>query len=81
MSKYIRVARAAVVVMFGAGLLASRSDLTQGQAAVVTQSALWGTWYGAAIAELAGVQDNDQLAAALIVGNVALLAAIPAARA
>ncbi len=69
------------VAGFGAGLLASRSDVTQGQAAVITQAALWGTWYGAAIAELAGVQDNDQLAAALIIGNVAMLAAIPAARA
>jgi hypothetical protein len=68
------------VAGFGAGLLATRIELTQGQAAVVTQSAIWGTWYGAAIVTLLGDSGDDALVGALLGGNLALLAAIPAAR-
>ncbi|MDZ4674488.1 MAG: hypothetical protein SGI84_08540 [Gemmatimonadota bacterium] len=68
------------VAGFGAGLLASRINLTQGQASVVTQSAIWGTWYGAAIFALISDTSNDALGGALLGGNLALLAAIPAAR-
>lgn len=68
------------VAGFGAGLLASRMDLTQGQAAVVTQSAIWGTWYGAALGTLVSDDDDLTLGGALLGGNLALLAGIPAAR-
>lgn len=68
------------VAGFGAGLLASRIELTQGQAAVVTQSAIWGTWYGAALGTLISEDEDVTLGGALLGGNLALLVAIPAAR-
>jgi hypothetical protein len=63
----------------GVGLLLAQKPIAAGTSSTVFNGALWGTWYGIAIGILADLEDDDLLAAALIGGNVGVLAAIPAA--
>lgn len=65
----------------GLGMLASRSDLTEGRAAVISQGALWATWYGYLASRLAGIEDEGVLATTLLAGNAGLLLGIPVGRA
>ena len=63
----------------GVGLLLAQKPIAAGTSSTVFNGALWGTWYGIAIGILADLEDDDLLTAALIGGNVGVLAAIPAA--
>jgi len=64
----------------GAGLLASRASISQGEAAVITQAATWATWYGYMAAVLADAEGDAVLGTALVAGNAGLLLGIPAGR-
>ena len=71
---------------FAFGMLAARKPIAGGTSAMIFHSSLWGTYFGVAAAELlrdedGGGDDDDVLTAALIGGNVGLLAAIPLAAA
>lgn len=68
------------VAGFGAGLLASHATITQGEAAVITSGAFWAHWYGVMSATIADASEDDLLTAALVAGNVGLLAGIPLGR-
>jgi len=68
------------VAGFGAGLLASRANITQGEAAVISSAAFWAHWYGVMSAAIADASEDDLLTAALVEGNVGLLVGIPAGR-
>ncbi|MGD8870431.1 MAG: hypothetical protein PVJ80_02520 [Gemmatimonadota bacterium] len=57
------------------GALLSNRDITPGTGTAVNYAALWGTWFGVAGGVLADLEDDDLLAAALIGGDVALVAA------
>lgn len=63
----------------GAGLLLAQKPIAAGTSSMVFNGGLWGTWYGVVIGVLADLEDDDLLAAALIGGNLGVLAAIPAA--
>lgn len=65
----------------GVGLLASRLEITEGQAALVSNTGYWATWYGYLAAYLTDSSDDTAVATALVVGNAGVLLAIPAARA
>jgi hypothetical protein len=69
----------------GAGLLAARKPIHGGTSSMIFHSSLWGTYYGIAAAVLLGNEDDsgddEVLTAALIGGNVGLLAAIPLSQA
>ncbi|HEU5218310.1 MAG TPA: hypothetical protein VFU23_06610 [Gemmatimonadales bacterium] len=70
------------VVGIAAGwALASAKDVRPGTATMISHSALWGSWFGVSVGRAAGLHDDNLWASTLIVGNAALLAAIPAARA
>lgn len=66
------------VAGIGAGLLASRVAISQGEATVITQSATWATWYGFLAAVLADADGDAALGTALVAGNAGLLLGIPA---
>jgi hypothetical protein len=63
-----------------AGALLAGRPIASGEASVVSHSAFWGTWLGAAGGIVAGAENDGLIAAALLGGNAGLLAAIPAAR-
>lgn len=63
----------------GVGLLAANKPISSGTSSLVFNSSLWGTWYGFAISAILEAEDEERLAAALVGGNAAILAAIPAA--
>lgn len=60
--------------------IAATKEIRPGTASLISHSAFWGTWYGLAVGEMANLSDDGLLSATLIAGNVALLAAIPAAK-
>jgi len=61
-------------------VLANNSSITAGTATAVNFGALWGTWYGFALAMASGVEDGEKrLTASLIGGNVGLVATALAA--
>jgi hypothetical protein len=60
--------------------LASTKEIRPGTATMISHSALWGTWFGVSVGRAAGLHDDGLWASMLIVGDVALLASIPAAR-
>lgn len=70
---------------FTVGLLAARKPLSGGMSSMIFHTSLWGTYFGIAAAELLQDEnsggDDDVLTAALIGGNIGLLAAIPLAHA
>lgn len=68
------------VAGFGAGWLASRAEIQEGQAAVITNLAQWATWYGLSAGWITDADEDATLATALIAGNTAILAGIPLAR-
>ena len=57
------------------GALFSGRDITPGTATAVNFASLWGTWFGVAGGVLIDLEDDDLLAATLIGGDAALLAA------
>lgn len=61
--------------------LAANKDIRPGTATMISNSAFWGTWYGLALGKAAGMNDDGVWASMLVVGNAALLASIPAAKA
>jgi hypothetical protein len=75
------MALAGGIAGLGLGLLASRMDITEGRAAVITNAGYWATWYGYLTAYLTDSSDDSALAAALLAGNIGVLIAIPVGRA
>lgn len=75
------MALAGGIAGLGVGVLASRIDITEGRAAVITNAGYWATWYGYLAAYLTDSSDDSALAAALLAGNLGVLIAIPAGRA
>ena len=63
----------------GTGLLLARKPVAAGTSSMVFNGGLWGSWYGIVVGVLFDMEDDDLLAAALIGGDVGVLAAIPAA--
>lgn len=63
------------VVGLTTGALLSRREITQGTSSVVNFGPLWGTWFGLATGVLMGLEDDDLLAATLVGGDAALIAA------
>lgn len=65
------------------GLMAAKGPVAEGTSSLITNSSLWGTFYGLAIAGLVQPEDSDDdvLVPMLIAGNLGLIAAIPAAKA
>jgi hypothetical protein len=64
----------------GAGwALASTKEIRPGTSTLVAHSAFWGTWFGVSLGRVADLHGNGLFTSALLVGNAALLAAIPAA--
>ncbi len=63
------------------GILATRSlDISPGDASLLNLGSLWGTWYGAALGILGGMEDDDLMAATLVGGNIGALAGAALAR-
>lgn len=62
----------------GVGVALSQKNITAGTATTVNFGALWGTWFGVALADIAQ-DDDDYLGAALIGGNVGIVATALAA--
>jgi len=60
--------------------LASSRELRPGTSTLIAHSAFWGTWFGIALGRVADLHDNSLFTAAMVAGNVGLLAAIPASR-
>lgn len=56
------------------GVLASRREITPGTATAATAGSLWGTWFGVAASVLADAEEDPMVAAAMITGNVGLVA-------
>ncbi len=80
------VAVAGGLTGFAAGVLAAQRPIAGGMSSMIFHGSLWGTYYGLAIASIledenSSSDDDDVLTAALIGGNVGLLAAIPLASA
>lgn len=67
------------VTGLGTALLASRGPVRAGTPTMIFNGSFWGTWYGLVTAILTDLDDKDDgtLTAALIGGNIGLLAAIP----
>ena len=59
----------------GVGALLSQREMTPGTASAVNFGSLWGTWFGVAGGTLLDLHDDDLLAATLVGGDAALLAA------
>lgn len=57
----------------GVGALLSDRDITPGTGTAVNFGLLWGSWFGVAGGVLAGLEDDDLLAATLIGGDAGLL--------
>lgn len=57
------------------GTLLSQREMTPGTASAVNFASLWGTWFGVAGGMLLDLEDDDLLAATLVGGDVALVAA------
>lgn len=57
------------------GTLLSRREMTPGTASAVNFASLWGSWFGVAGGTLLDLEDDDLLAATLVGGDVALIAA------
>jgi hypothetical protein len=65
------------LIGLGVGSVLSKKNISQGTAATVNFGALWGTWFGTALAILVGQDDSEHgvLTAALLGGNGGLLTA------
>ncbi len=57
------------------GALLSQREMTPGTASAVNFASLWGTWFGVAGGTLLDLEDDDLLAATLVGGDAALVAA------
>ncbi len=69
------------VIGIGSGLILANQNIAAGDATLATHASLWGTFYGLAIGGMADLSDDDLLTAALVAGNLGLIAAIPGGRA
>jgi hypothetical protein len=56
-----------------AGAILAGRDISPGTGTVVNFGSFWGTWFGVAGGTIAGLRDDDLLAATLVGGDVALL--------
>lgn len=65
----------------GAGSVLAGRNIPAGDAALVNDAALWGTWFGLVAGVLAGAENDALLTWGLLGGNALLLAGIPTARA
>jgi hypothetical protein len=76
-----RVAAAVVggLLGVGTGAVLARRPITPGTAAAVSLGALWGSWFGFAGSYIAGLEDDELLAATLLAGNAAVVAGAVAA--
>jgi hypothetical protein len=63
----------------GTGAVLARRPITPGTAAAVSSGSLWGSWFGFAGSFMAGLDDDELLAATLIAGNAAVVTAALAA--
>lgn len=61
--------------------IAGAHEIRPGTSTFISHSAFWGSWFGVSLGRVADLHDNDLIASALLVGNAALLAALPAAKA
>lgn len=59
----------------GVGMALSQKNITAGTATTVNFGALWGSWYGAALAAMSDTQEDKTLTAALIGGNLGIVVA------
>jgi hypothetical protein len=59
---------------FGTGLLISGKPIRAGTSTAVTFGGLWGTFYGALLAEMADADGDTPLSATLLAGNAGVLA-------
>jgi hypothetical protein len=62
------------------GWLLASTEIPSGTSTLVSHSAFWGSWFGLALGQVAGVEDDGALGATLVGGNALMLLAIPAAR-
>jgi hypothetical protein len=76
-----RVAAAVVggLLGVGTGAVLARRPITPGTAAAASLGALWGSWFGFAGSYIAGLEDDDLLAATLLAGNATVVAGAVAA--
>jgi hypothetical protein len=76
-----RVAAAVVggLLGVGTGAVLARRPITPGTAAAVSLGSLWGSWFGFAGSYIAGLEDDELLAATLLAGNAAVVAGAVAA--
>lgn len=58
----------------GAGLLASRHEITPGTATSAMAGSLWGLWFGVATAVLMDMDEDPTITTAMLFGNAGLLA-------
>jgi len=65
----------------GTGLALTSREIPSGTSSLISQAAFWGSWFGLAAGAIIGAEGEGLLAAALVGGDAAVLAAIPAARA
>jgi hypothetical protein len=63
----------------GTGAVLARRPITPGTAAAVSLGSLWGSWFGFAGSFIAGLDDDELLAATLLAGNAAVVTAALAA--
>jgi len=56
------------------GVLASRSEITPGTATAATAGSVWGLWFGVATSVLADAGEDPTVAAAMVTGNIGLVA-------
>jgi hypothetical protein len=57
------------------GAMVARKPITSGTSTAVSHGSLWGTWFGWGLSFMAGAEgDDENLASALIGGDVALIA-------
>lgn len=59
----------------GVGMALSQKNITAGTATTVNFGALWGSWYGGALAAMGDAEGDKTLTAALIGGNLGIVAA------
>ena len=65
----------------GTGIVLTKQDIDNGTASLLRHAAFWGTWYGIALGVLADAENDAPFAWALLGGDAAIAAGIPAAKA
>jgi hypothetical protein len=65
----------------GTGLVLASQEIPSGTSTLISHSAYWGSWFGVSLGSAFGAEDDRLITTTVIGGNLALLAAIPAATA